>query len=112
MQVIAKYKGDDQIAVTLGASLTTLQTTLPPLVNAFMEKHPTAELKLITGKTHEIVSAVRDKKVDAGIVASSIEETGLRCIPLFDDHLVLVLPRNHPLTDQPMRVWSSCRVYL
>lgn len=100
MQMIAKYKGDDQISVTLGASLTTLQTTLPPLVNAFMEKHPAAELKLITGKTHEIVSAVREKKLDAGIVASSIEEPGLRCTPLFDDHLELVLPRNHPLIEQ------------
>ncbi|BFH60921.1 LysR family transcriptional regulator [Paenibacillus azoreducens] len=99
-QMIARYKGDDQISVTLGASLTTLQTTLPPLVTAFMEKHPTAELKLITGKTHEIVSAVRDKKLDAGIVASSIEEPGLHCTPLFDDHLELVLPKHHPLIEQ------------
>ncbi|KHF34844.1 HTH-type transcriptional regulator GltC [Paenibacillus sp. P1XP2] len=100
MQMISKYKGDDQISVTLGASLTTLQTTLPPLVTAFMEKHPTAELKLITGKTHEIVSAVRDKKLDAGIVASSIEEPGLRCTALFDDHLELVLPKSHPLLEK------------
>lgn len=99
MQTLAHYRGEDQITITLGASLTTLQTTLPPLVNAFMEKHPSAEIKLITGKTHEIVSYVRDKRVDVGIVASSINQPGLNCIPLFDDHLELVLPTTHPLAD-------------
>ena len=72
---------------------------LAPLVNAFMERHPAAEIKLITGKTHEIVSYVRDKRVDVGIVASSINQPGLNCIPLFDDHLELVIPSSHPLAE-------------
>lgn len=62
LTMLSQYKDEEQSIITLGASLTTLQTTLPPLVNAFMEKHPHAELKLLTGKTHEIVSFVRDKK--------------------------------------------------
>lgn len=99
MQTLAHYREGEQITITLGASLTTLQTTLPPLVNAFMEKHPSAEIKLITGRTHEIVSSVRDKRVDVGVVASSINQPGLNCIPLFDDHLELVLPAGHPLSD-------------
>ena len=98
MRTLAHYREGEQITITLGASLTTLQTTLPPLVNAFMEKHPTAEIKLITGKTHEIVSSVRDKRADVGIVASSINQSGLNCIPLFDDHLELVIPADHPLS--------------
>ena len=64
-----------------------------------MERHPAAEIKLITGKTHEIVSYVRDKRVDVGIVASSINQPGLNCIPLFDDHLELVIPSSHPLAE-------------
>ncbi len=99
LQSLNRYKSEDQTTVTFGASLTTLQTTLPPLVSSFTRKHPYAELKLITGKTHEIVNAVRDKKVDVGIVASSIHESGLTCVPLFDDHLELVVPSNHPLAD-------------
>ncbi|WP_054958178.1 LysR family transcriptional regulator [Paenibacillus dakarensis] len=99
LQTLAHYRVEDQITINLGASLTTLQTTLPPLVNAFMVKHPSAEIKLITGKTHEIVSSVRDKRVDVGIVASSINQPGLHCVPLFDDHLELVLPSSHPLAE-------------
>lgn len=50
LTMLAQYKDEEQSTITLGASLTTLQTTLPPLVNAFMEKHPNAELKLLTEK--------------------------------------------------------------
>ncbi|MOA02326.1 DNA-binding transcriptional regulator CynR [compost metagenome] len=46
------------------------------------------------------MSLVRDHKADIGIVASSIEDSTLRCIPLFEDHLSLVLPRNQVITDK------------
>ncbi|GIP54788.1 MULTISPECIES: LysR family transcriptional regulator [Paenibacillus] len=97
LQSVSRFKASERSVVTLGASLTTIQTTLPPLVTALMNKFPEIELKLVTGKTHEIVSYVRDRKVDIGVVASSISETGLRCIPLFQDHLELVVPRGHEL---------------
>lgn len=97
LQSVSRFKVSERSVVTLGASLTTIQTTLPPLVTALMNKFPEIELKLVTGKTHEIVSYVRDRKVDIGVVASSISETGLRCIPLFQDHLELVVPRGHEL---------------
>lgn len=98
LEALSKFKEGEPQFVTLGASLTTLQTTLPPLVNAYMEKYPAAELKLVTGKTHEIVSSVSEGKCDVGIIASSIQEPGLRCIPLFEDQLRLVVSEHHPLT--------------
>ncbi|GAA0136593.1 LysR family transcriptional regulator [Paenibacillus sp. YSY-4.3] len=97
LQSVSRFKTAERRVVTLGASLTTIQTTLPPLVTVLMNKSPDIELKLVTGKTHEIVSYVRDKKVDLGVVASSISEQGLKCITLFQDHLELVVPRNHAL---------------
>ncbi|SFS91668.1 LysR family transcriptional regulator [Paenibacillus sp. 453mf] len=104
LQALAQFKDDTDSAITLGASLTTLQTTLPPLITAFMDNHPHAEIKLVTGKTHEIVSSVRDKQADVGIVASSINEPGLNCLPLFDDHLELVVASTHPLSGQASKM--------
>ncbi|MCA1294896.1 LysR family transcriptional regulator [Paenibacillus sp. alder61] len=99
LRSVSRFKASERSVVTLGASLTTIQTTLPPLVKALMEKFPDIELKLVTGKTHEIVAHIRDRKVDLGVVASSISEAGLRCIPLFQDHLELVVPRGHELAE-------------
>ncbi|SDF12713.1 DNA-binding transcriptional regulator, LysR family [Fontibacillus panacisegetis] len=98
LQSVSRFKKTERSIVTLGASLTTIQTTLPPLVTALMNRFPDIELKLVTGKTHEIVSYVRDKKVDLGVIASSISESGLKCIPLFHDHLELVIPSGHELS--------------
>ncbi|ETT32558.1 LysR family transcriptional regulator [Paenibacillus sp. FSL R7-0204] len=101
LEALSKFKEGEPQLVTLGASLTTLQTTLPPLVKAYTEKYPAAELKLITGKTHEMVTAVSEGKCDVAIIASQVQEPGLRCIPLFEDQLRLVVSEQHPLTLTP-----------
>lgn len=86
--------------ITIGASLTTLQATLPDLLALFTQEHPDTDIKAVTGKTHEIVTLVKEKKVDLGLVASGIDHPGLHCEPLFDDHLALVLPSGHPLAEK------------
>lgn len=109
LQSVSRFKGTERRLVTIGASLTTIQTTLPPLVTALMDKYPDIEMKLITGKTHEIVASVRERKVDVGIIASSIQETGLICIPLFDDHLELVVAKSHELARQSLAEMDALR---
>lgn len=87
-------------SIIIGASLTTLQSTLPDLITIYTKDYPNTDIKAITGKTHEIVPMVKDRKVDIGLVASKIEHPGLQCIPLFDDHLCLVLPIGHPFVSK------------
>ncbi|MEO3946898.1 LysR family transcriptional regulator [Gorillibacterium sp. CAU 1737] len=86
--------------LTLGASLTTLQTTLPDLLTGYAEAFPQTEIQVVTGKTHEILTLVKEKRVDLGLIASLAEHDGVWSVPLFDDHLALVLPDGHPLTRQ------------
>lgn len=88
------------VSLTIGASLTTLQSTLPDLITLYTKDHPYTDIKALTGKTHEIVTMVKEKKADIGLVASSITVPGLVCEPLFDDHLVLVLPADHPFKER------------
>lgn len=82
-------------SITVGASLTTLQSTLPEIIHLFTTDYPDTDIQAITGKTHEIAGLVLEKKVDFGLVASVIDHPDLDCHPLFDDHLCLVLPVGH-----------------
>ncbi|WP_240419335.1 LysR family transcriptional regulator [Paenibacillus periandrae] len=91
---------DKPSSIIIGASLTTLQSTLPDLITIYAKDYPHTDIKAITGKTHEIVPMVKERKVDIGLVASKIEHPGLQCIPLFDDRLCIVLPDNHPFVDK------------
>ncbi|SDX22317.1 LysR family transcriptional regulator [Paenibacillus sp. CF384] len=104
LSLVADYKSAGRSTLTIGASLTTLQTTLPDLIQALTLRSPELDIKAITGKTHEIVTLVRERKADLGIVASRIDDPQLKCVPLFDDHLVLVLPRNHFVMDKGLPV--------
>ncbi|QJC53235.1 LysR family transcriptional regulator [Paenibacillus albicereus] len=97
---LAEFKQTHRFTLTIGASLTTLQTTLPDLIQALTAGHPQIDIKAVTGKTHEIVSLVRDKKIELGLVASVIDDPQLHCVKLFDDHLELVLPRGRMLSDK------------
>ncbi|MBP1962504.1 LysR family transcriptional regulator [Paenibacillus aceris] len=100
-QTLQMYKAaGTHTSITIGASLTTLQATLPDLITDYLQVYPLTEIKLLTGKTHEIVTMVKENKVDIGIVASQINASSLHCEPLFDDHLCLVLPLGHPFIDR------------
>lgn len=94
-QRLSDYKTPQKGSITIGASLTTLQSTLPDLITLFTRGGAKTDIKTVTGKTHEIVALVKEKKVDIGLVASKIDHADLTCVPLFDDHLSLVLPSTH-----------------
>lgn len=96
LQRLNAYKTGVAQIVTIGASLTTLQTTLPDWITAMHEKHPGLEIKAVTGKSHEIATLVKERKVDFGLVASAVDDDpSITSLPLFDDQLMLILPRTH-----------------
>lgn len=96
LQKLNAFKSGESASITIGASLTTLQTTLPDWIAAMTEKHPNLEIKAVTGKSHEIATLVKERKVDFGLVASAVDDDpAITSLPLFHDHLMLVLPRNH-----------------
>jgi DNA-binding transcriptional LysR family regulator len=89
---------DFEHKVTIGASLTTLQSTLPDLISIYMKSHPKADFQVLTGKTHEVVEWVGQRRVDIGLIAAVTSQPSLTCIPLFQDHLSLISPK-HRLLD-------------
>ena len=95
LRSVAEYRSSGRSSITIGASLTTLQSTLPDLIALYTKDYPEADIKALTGKTHEVVTMVKEKKVDLGLVASKIDHPDLNCVPLFEDHLCLVVPAGH-----------------
>lgn len=101
LQQLSSFHSPQRGRISIGASLTTLQTTLPDLITRFRTDHPEIDIHAVTGKTHEIVTQVREKKVDLGLVAARVDQPDIVCVPLFEDHLLLVLPGGHPHAAKP-----------
>lgn len=83
--------------VRLMANASAINEFLPELLAPWLARHPNVDIALEERSSSVIVEAVRQGRADAGIIADWAEATGLEVLPFRLDHLVLVVPRRHPL---------------
>ncbi|MEB4615349.1 LysR family transcriptional regulator, partial [Leucobacter sp. M11] len=77
---------------TLGAYL------LPKLLARFQHEHPTLRTELRVGNAEQVLQWVLDREVSFGLFAGPVTDEQLEITPLFEDPLVLVGWRGHPLS--------------
>lgn len=70
---------------------------LPPVLATFMARHPALDIDLQELPSHRIVARLQEGMGDLGIVADSVDISGLESKPFRRDRLVLVVPRGHAL---------------
>lgn len=75
----------------LGASTTIAQYVLPPLLGNFIGKFPQVSLSLLNGNSREVEAALREKRIDLGLVEGVSRLPGLKYIPFLKDELVAVV---------------------
>jgi DNA-binding transcriptional LysR family regulator len=73
---------------------------LPSALAAFLADHPPVNIDLREHSSLDIVRAVHEGKTDIGIVAGHVSTAGLETLPYFEDHLLLAVPRGHPLANR------------
>lgn len=76
----------------LGVIPTMSSTVLPLFLRDFMEACPRVELSIEELKTDEIVARLRADTLDAGLLATPLDEPGLREDPLGVERLYAYLP--------------------
>jgi DNA-binding transcriptional LysR family regulator len=84
----------------IGASTTPGTYLLPPLLGAFRNRFPQAELTLKISDTREIVQHVLDGLLDLGVVGEADFKPTLYVERIVTEKLVLILPPSHPLADK------------
>ncbi|MCO5108537.1 MAG: LysR substrate-binding domain-containing protein [Burkholderiaceae bacterium] len=78
------------------ANTTALGEFLPPVLRAYLLRHPDVNIDLRERLSDEIVRAVSDGQTDLGIVAGTVRTESLEVIPYRHDRLALVVPAGHP----------------
>lgn len=95
-QIIGAVKGLSSGTVRIGAFTSVAVHWLPGIIKEFTGEHPGIEIKLLNGDYHDVAQWLLNGEADLGFVAYP-EELPFRCIPLREDRLMAVLPRNHPM---------------
>lgn len=83
--------------VRLMCNSAAMTDWLPERLAAFLCEHPGMSVDLDERPSQEIADALRSGACDIGVLADSVDTTGLQVSVLGADPLVLVAPRDHPL---------------
>ncbi|WP_337244223.1 LysR substrate-binding domain-containing protein [Luteimonas sp. gir] len=70
---------------------------LPEALAPWLAARPAVRIELKERTSAEIVRAVASGRIEAGVVADSVDAGDLHLAPVADDRLVLIVPVDHPL---------------
>ncbi|WP_404450324.1 LysR family transcriptional regulator [Sutcliffiella horikoshii] len=80
--------------LTIGISPLIADTILPFVLKQFVQSHSNIEISVKIIESIKIEQAVEKEEVDIGLSCLPNRKTDLKCHPLYDDPLVLVVPHD------------------
>ena len=94
-QLAAEIRGlmVGEIAIASYYSIST--RWLPKVIHAFEKDYPNIHIRLMEGIRRDVIDALNSAEADIGFMSSG-EGLGFDWIPLAEDPMLAVLPRNHP----------------
>lgn len=97
---VRELTGDISGVLILGASTTIAEYMLPVLLGDFKAKYPDITIRLKVANTDGIVSQVENNTIDLGVVEASVNNKNLVVEKCRTDHLVLIVPPGHELSQE------------
>lgn len=99
-QTVAAVRGLDAGMVRIGAFTSVAVHWLPGMIQSFARDYPKIEFGLSNGDYHDVAQWLNEGSIDLGFVTlpTSLD---CRCVPLVEDRLMMVVPRDHRLADAP-----------
>ena len=95
-ECVEEIRNADAGTVRLGVFTSVAVHWLPGMIRAFQAAHPKAQLEMRSGDYHDVEQWLREGSVDLGFVTLP-GPSGMRTIPLAEDPLVAILPKDHRL---------------
>lgn len=87
--------------LVIGFVSSAAYSVLPTLLQSFRAAAPEVSLELHELTTDQQIQWLRDRRMDVGLVRPPVDEPDFCLMPLFEEPLVVALPQQHPLTQQP-----------
>jgi LysR family transcriptional regulator, regulator for metE and metH len=89
--------GESAGVIRLSTECYTCYHWLPPLLKEFRKKYPKVEISIDADATHDPLAALREGRLDVGVVSCEVQDNSLRVESLFEDDLLLVMAPDHRL---------------
>jgi len=97
----AEMLGLENTSIHIGAFTSVSRQILPPIMASFKEMYPSVEFVVEQGDYTSIPKWLLSGEIDIGFVEDSyVRGLPLTVAPFFQNDLVAVLPKDHPLADR------------
>ena len=80
----------------IACSTTTGKYILPQFAARFHASHPAVSVSILRCTATHVVPHLLKEEADLGVVSYDVCGNGMECQEFFDDHIVLIVPINHP----------------
>lgn len=70
---------------------------LPLFLPSFIKEYPQVQLKVFEMQTADIIAALREDRLDMGLLVTPLEQRDILETALFEEPFLLYLPHDHPL---------------
>jgi DNA-binding transcriptional LysR family regulator len=97
--------------VRVHASISAIVQFLPEDLGTFVRSHEQIKVDLEEHLSVDVIRAVQDGATDLGICNAALDVGELQSRPYRRDRLVVVVPRGHPLSQQPSTTFADTLDY-
>ncbi len=80
----------------IACSTTTGKYILPQFAARFHEQHPGVTISVLRCTSPLVVPQLLKEEADLGVVSYDACGDGMECQEFFNDHIILIVPANHP----------------
>lgn len=96
-QEIAFLKGAQKGTIKIGTYLSCSIHWIPKIIREFQSRYPDILFKVVEGTEGDLADWIQDRRVDIGFISYQ-KGQHYQFLPVMDDELYAVLPKNHPFT--------------
>lgn len=102
VQLMKAYTRPDEGKITIGFIYTLGYTIIPEMITQFQavpgNEHISFDFK--QGTTGSLLKDLKEEKLDIAFCSASNNEPDVMFYPLVEEELVLIVPKNHPLSNR------------
>ena len=87
--------------IRVSTACYTCYQWLPPLLKPFHRRYPRVDVEIVPDVTRRTIEALHARKIDMALIHEVKRDPRLRTVPVFEDEIVVVVHRDHPLAKKP-----------
>lgn len=85
----------------IACSTTSGKYVLPQYAARFHELHPAVTISVLRCTSPHVIPQLLKEEADLGVVSYDACGAGMECQAFFNDHIILVVPADHPWASRP-----------